>query len=92
MKTHKLFSDLKPNAVIGTGGYASALPLYTAAKKKIPFFIQEQNSYPGITTRHFAERAETVFTAFHEVDGFIKKKTVFSLATQSGKTLLMGIA
>ena len=33
IKTHKLFSDLKPNAVIGTGGYASALPLYTAAKK-----------------------------------------------------------
>ncbi len=92
MKTNKLFSDLKPNAVIGTGGYASALPLHTAAKKGIPYFIQEQNSYPGITTRHFAEHAEIVFTAFPEVDGLIKKKTVSWQATLSGRTLRMGNA
>lgn len=89
MKTNKLFSDLKPNAVIGTGGYASALPLHTAAKRGIPIFLQEQNSYPGMTTRHFAEHAEIVFTAFPEVDGLIKKKTVSWPATRSGRTLLM---
>ena len=92
MKTNKLFDDLEPSAVIGTGGYASALPLHTAVKKGIPVFLQEQNSYPGITTRHFAESAETVFTAFSEVDGLIKKKTVSWPATRSGRTLLMGNA
>jgi UDP-N-acetylglucosamine--N-acetylmuramyl-(pentapeptide) pyrophosphoryl-undecaprenol N-acetylglucosamine transferase len=83
---------LKPDAVIGTGGYGSALPLYIASKSEIPFFIQEQNSYPGITTRHFAENAKTIFTAFPGVDIYLKKKTVFWQATQFGETLLMGIA
>jgi UDP-N-acetylglucosamine--N-acetylmuramyl-(pentapeptide) pyrophosphoryl-undecaprenol N-acetylglucosamine transferase len=92
MKTNKLFDDLEPSAVIGTGGYASALPLHTAVKKGIPVFLQEQNSYPGITTRHFAESAEIVFTAFPEIDGLIKKKTVSWPATRSGRTLLMGNA
>lgn len=92
IKTIKLFNDLNPSAVIGTGGYASALPLHTAVKKAIPFFIQEQNSFPGITTRHFSERAQTVFTAFPEVSDHLKKKTIFWQATLSVETLLMGIA
>lgn len=92
IKTNKLFKDLNPDAVIATGGYASALPLHSAEKMNIPYFIQEQNSYPGITTRHFAENAETVFTAFPEVENHVKKKTVFSPATLSGGTLLRGIA
>lgn len=92
MKTNKLFKDINPDAVIATGGYASALPLHSAEKMNIPYFIQEQNSYPGITTRHFAENAETVFTAFPEVENHVKKKTVFSPAIPSDGILLMGIA
>ncbi len=92
IKTNQLFNEIKPDAVIATGGYASALPLHFANKMNIPYFIQEQNSYPGITTRHFAENAEMVFTAFPEVENVVKKKTVFSQATQSDGTLLMGIA
>ncbi len=91
IKTNKLFKDLNPDAVIATGGYASALPLHSAEIMNIPYFIQEQNSYPGITTRHFAENAETVFTAFPEVENHVKKKTVISPATPSGGTLLRGI-
>lgn len=92
IKTRTLFNKLQPDAVIGTGGYASALPLYTAVKNEIPIFIQEQNSFPGLTTRHFAEKAEAVFTAFKEVDDLIKKKTVCRSATQFAGTLLTGIA
>jgi len=92
LKTQRLFEQLKPDAVIGTGGYASALPLYTASKNDIPYFIQEQNSYPGITTRHFSEGAEAVFTAFEDVSKYLKKKTFFWQETQLGKTLYMGIA
>ncbi len=92
MKTNSLIDDLQPDAVIGTGGYASALPLYIARQKNIPYFIQEQNSYPGITTRYFAEKAETVFTAFEEVEKHIKKKTLFQQETRFEKTLPMEIA
>src|SRR3970040_2155994 len=41
----------KPDVVVGTGGYVSGPPLRTAKKLGIPVLIQEQNSYPGVTTR-----------------------------------------
>ncbi|MFQ6677241.1 MAG: glycosyltransferase [Fidelibacterota bacterium] len=92
MKTNALMKKLQPNAVIGTGGYASALPLFVARQQNIPYFIQEQNSFPGITTKYFAESAEIVFTSFNEVENFIKKKTFFQPEIQFEKILPMGIA
>ena len=55
VKTSKLLNEFIPQVVIGTGGYASALPLYVASKKQksFPIILQEQNSFPGITTRLF---------------------------------------
>ncbi len=86
LQMKKLFSKLHTKAVIGTGGYGAALPLYTARQQKIPYFIQEQNSIPGITTNHFAADAEIVFTAYNAVQSHLKKKTVSWSAIQSGKT------
>jgi len=92
MRTTTLVKKLQPNAVIGTGGYASALPLYIARQQNIPYFIQEQNSFPGMTTKYFAENAEMVFTAFSEVENYIKKKTSFQPETRFEKILPVGIA
>ncbi|MCS5651828.1 MAG: glycosyltransferase, partial [Candidatus Marinimicrobia bacterium] len=59
IKLRTLFREFSPRIVIGTGGYASALPLYVAIHKKepVPIVLQEQNSFPGMTTRWFAEKA-----------------------------------
>tara|TARA_Y100001970_G_scaffold190315_1_gene231414 strand:- start:528 stop:1376 length:849 start_codon:yes stop_codon:yes gene_type:complete len=67
-KTKKLLNEFIPDIIIGTGGYASALPLYTASNihKKIPIVLQEQNSYPGLTTRWFASNAKKICIAFKE--------------------------
>ncbi len=92
IKTRKLFDSLKPDLIVGTGGYASAVPMYLARKQSIPYFIQEQNSFPGITTRYFSDDAEVIFTAYPEVDIYFKKKTSFCLEIQSGKELRWGIA
>tara|TARA_B000000475_G_scaffold271843_1_gene270757 strand:- start:1145 stop:2248 length:1104 start_codon:yes stop_codon:yes gene_type:complete len=72
----KLYSDLKPKLVIGTGGYASAIPLREGIKRNIPVIIQEQNAFPGITTRWFSNRASKVFIAFKEAQDFIEKKCI----------------
>tara|TARA_Y100001980_G_C14513878_1_gene289250 strand:- start:212 stop:1333 length:1122 start_codon:yes stop_codon:yes gene_type:complete len=65
-KTNKLINDFAPDIIIGTGGYASALPLLVAYtnKKNIPIILQEQNSFPGITTKWFAKRATKICVAF----------------------------
>ena len=43
-KTNSLINDFKPDIVVGTGGYASALPLFVASKYKkgISIILQEQ--------------------------------------------------
>ncbi len=50
----------KPNVVVGTGGYVSGPVVYCAAKLGIPTLIQEQDYYPGITTRILAKYADIV--------------------------------
>ena len=66
-KINNLINDFSPDIIIGTGGYASALPLLVAStnKKNIPIILQEQNSFPGITTKWFAKRAKKICVAFN---------------------------
>ena len=71
-KTKILFQEFNPHVVVGTGGYASALPVKIALKQNIPILLQEQNSYPGITTRLFSEKAKVVCIAFDEVKDHLK--------------------
>ncbi|MBA3646272.1 MAG: UDP-N-acetylglucosamine--N-acetylmuramyl-(pentapeptide) pyrophosphoryl-undecaprenol N-acetylglucosamine transferase [Gemmatimonadaceae bacterium] len=62
----------KPAAVVGTGGYASGLTLAYAAVKKIPFAIQEQNTFPGLTTRFFSRYASQIHLGFPEARAHLK--------------------
>ena len=71
-RTKRLFQEFNPHAVVGTGGYASAIPIQTAIKQHIPLLLQEQNSYPGITTRLYAEKAHSVCIAFDEAKNYLK--------------------
>lgn len=49
------------DAVIAYGGYVCGPVLFAASGLKIPFFLHEQNSVPGVVNRYFAKRAEKVF-------------------------------
>ncbi len=60
----KTIKHINPDIIIGTGGYASAIPIKIAVKRKIPIVLQEQNSNPGLTTMHFADRAKQICVAF----------------------------
>jgi UDP-N-acetylglucosamine--N-acetylmuramyl-(pentapeptide) pyrophosphoryl-undecaprenol N-acetylglucosamine transferase len=55
-----------PACVVGTGGYASGIALAYAAFHRIPMAIQEQNSFPGLTTRFFSRYARQIHNGFPE--------------------------
>lgn len=55
-----------PACVVGTGGYASGIALAYARMHGIPYVLQEQNSYPGLTTRLFSGRAAQIHNGFPE--------------------------
>ncbi|HEY8166746.1 MAG TPA: glycosyltransferase [Gemmatimonadaceae bacterium] len=62
----QIIRELSPACLVGTGGYASGIALAYATVHKIPFAIQEQNSYPGLTTRFFSRFARQVHIGFPE--------------------------
>jgi UDP-N-acetylglucosamine--N-acetylmuramyl-(pentapeptide) pyrophosphoryl-undecaprenol N-acetylglucosamine transferase len=66
----QIIKEFKPDAVIGVGGYASGAVLYSAAQKKIPTLIQEQNSFPGITNRILSRRVKRICVAYEGMERF----------------------
>ncbi len=75
LKMRFLISDFEPHVVVGTGGYASGLPLLAAIHKDIPTLVHEQNSYPGFTTRWLSSRVHVVCLSYAESGQYLKKKS-----------------
>jgi UDP-N-acetylglucosamine--N-acetylmuramyl-(pentapeptide) pyrophosphoryl-undecaprenol N-acetylglucosamine transferase len=69
-----LLRKRSPDVVIGTGGFVCGPVVYVAQLKGIPTLIQEQNSYPGVTTRLLAHRAREVHLAFEGSRRFLKRQ------------------
>jgi len=62
----KILSQNRPNLVVGTGGYVSFPVVMLASLKSIPTMIQEQNSYPGISTRFLSHFVDKVCLSYSE--------------------------
>jgi UDP-N-acetylglucosamine--N-acetylmuramyl-(pentapeptide) pyrophosphoryl-undecaprenol N-acetylglucosamine transferase len=62
----RLADDSPPRFVVGTGGYAAGATMMFAARRGIPLFIQEQNSFPGGTVRVFSRFARQIYLGFPE--------------------------
>ena len=66
-----LILNFSPDAVIGTGGYASAPVVSCAEKMGIPTYIHEQNAIPGKTNRFLAKKARRVFLGFSKAGAYL---------------------
>ena len=64
ISSYFILRRFKPDVVAGFGGYASGATLYVASLMGIPILIQEQNSFPGITNKLLASRAEKIAVAY----------------------------
>ena len=73
-KAKKLLKELKPDIVMGTGGYVSGPVLRQAAKLKIKTVIHEQNAYPGVTTKMLVNDVDKVMIAFADAGPRINMK------------------
>jgi UDP-N-acetylglucosamine--N-acetylmuramyl-(pentapeptide) pyrophosphoryl-undecaprenol N-acetylglucosamine transferase len=75
-KARKLLDDFKPDAVIGTGGFASGPMLSVAARQGVPTLIQEQNSYAGITNKILAKKVDRICVAYSGMEKFFPKEKI----------------
>ncbi|WP_291109144.1 undecaprenyldiphospho-muramoylpentapeptide beta-N-acetylglucosaminyltransferase [Flavobacterium sp. UBA6195] len=69
----RIIKSFKPDVVIGTGGFASGAVLKVASILGIPTVIQEQNSYPGITNKLLAKKANKICVAYENLERFFPK-------------------
>ncbi|MES2378024.1 MAG: undecaprenyldiphospho-muramoylpentapeptide beta-N-acetylglucosaminyltransferase [Bacteroidota bacterium] len=69
-KALQIIKEFRPDAAVGVGGYASGPLLYAASLKGIPYLIQEQNSYAGITNKWLGKKAEKICVAFDGMEQF----------------------
>ena len=63
----RYIKELKPDVVIGTGGYVSGPVLLAGLLCKIPIAIQEQNASVGLTNGILARWAEVAYLAVESV-------------------------
>ncbi|MDO5607251.1 MAG: undecaprenyldiphospho-muramoylpentapeptide beta-N-acetylglucosaminyltransferase [Capnocytophaga sp.] len=76
LKSRRILKKFKPDAVIGTGGFASGPLLKVAEMKGIPTLIQEQNSYAGITNKWLAKKASKICVAYDGMEKFFPKEKI----------------
>src|ERR1044071_7177578 len=62
----RLVDELRPDLLIGVGGYASAPAVVAGWARRIPTVLLEQNAHPGLTNRLLARFADRVCGAFPE--------------------------
>ena len=70
MQVRRIFSEFKPVAVVGVGGYSSFPVLRYAQTKGIPTFIHESNSFAGKSNILLGKKATKVFVASDGMEKF----------------------
>lgn len=69
-KADQLLKRFQPDVAVGVGGYASGPLLFVAGRRNVPYLIQEQNSYAGVTNKKLSKKAAKICVAFENMDTF----------------------
>ena len=66
----------RPDVLIGTGGFASGPMLFMGNLMGSKTLLQEQNSYPGITNKLLAKKANAIALAYPGMEHFFPKEKI----------------
>ena len=88
IKANQIIKDFKPDIVIGTGGFASGPTLFMANRRNIPTLIQEQNSYPGVTNKLLAKKAQKICVAYSGLEKYFPKEKIIMTGNPVRQDLL----
>lgn len=77
LDAYKLIKEEKPDLVIGTGGFTSAMLLSIASLMGIPTMIHEQNAYPGRSNRLTGKLVKKVGISFPEAQQYFNEDKTF---------------
>lgn len=75
--SYRILRTVKPDIVIGAGGYASVGPVVTAFFMTTPTMITEQNSVPGLANRVLGKIAGSIGVTYQESISFFPREKTF---------------
>lgn len=78
LQSISIIRRVKPDVVLGMGGYPAFPGGMMASLLNKPLIIHEQNSLPGLTNRILAKVADKIMLGFPDAISSNKRKTVFS--------------
>ena len=74
-KAKRWFEEIKPDAVVGFGGYVCIPVCRAAAKMGIPMMLHEQNSVMGVANRELAKQAARVALTYEVAGSAVSDKS-----------------
>ncbi len=87
---YKILTDIKPDIVIGVGGYASVSTVFIASLLKTPTMILEQNTTPGLANRILARFVDAIAITYQESTLFFPKNKIFLTGNPIREKILRG--
>jgi len=69
----QVYKDFQPTAVVGMGGFTSAIPLLLGRRLHLPTLIHESNAYPGRVTRMIAPWVNKTLLGFDSCANYLRK-------------------
>ena len=81
LKAWSVIGRIKPNVVVGFGGYPTVPPLIAASWRGVPTVLHEQNGVMGRANRLLASRVTAIATGFRvlaKVDDTVRAKMTFT--------------
>lgn len=75
-QARNLIKKFKPDVAVGVGGYASGPLLLAARALGIPYLIQEQNSYAGLTNKYLGKHAAKICVAFDGMEAYFPARKI----------------
>jgi UDP-N-acetylglucosamine--N-acetylmuramyl-(pentapeptide) pyrophosphoryl-undecaprenol N-acetylglucosamine transferase len=69
----QVYRDFQPTAVVGMGGFTSAVPLLLGRRLHLPTFIHESNAVPGRVTRWIAPLVNKTMLGFAGCADYLRR-------------------
>ena len=69
----KIIEEVKPDIMIGTGGYICVPVGLAASKESVPIVLHESNAFPGVAIKILSKKANTILLGFEDAKKRIPK-------------------
>lgn len=88
--SYRLLKELRPDILIGLGGYASFAPVFTGYLMSIPTVIAEQNSVPGLANSVLGRVADAICVTYHQSVSFFPRYKTYITGNPIRSDILSG--